>query len=99
LLAEKWPEPLYPTDKTQKGFGLIRKLILPGKHIYSSPLCISEVRKRIEEGNMEEFVMASIDKEGEVNIHASAKDLIGGVGLFEVGKNILIQQQTMIDYE
>jgi hypothetical protein len=60
---------------------------------------IDEVRKRIEEGNMEEFVMASIDKEGEVNIHASAKDLIGGVGLFEVGKNILIQQQTMIDYE
>ncbi len=48
LLAEKWPEPLYPTDKTQKGFGLIRKLILPGKHIYSAPLCISEVRKRIE---------------------------------------------------
>jgi len=39
---------------------------------------IDEVRKRIEEGNMEEFVMASIDKEGEVNIHASAKDLIGG---------------------
>ena len=60
---------------------------------------IDEVRKRIEEGNMEEFVMASIDKEGEVNIHASAKDLIGGVGLFEIGKNILIQQQTMIDYE
>jgi hypothetical protein len=60
---------------------------------------IDEVRKRIEEGNMEEFVMASIDKHGEVNIHASAKDLIGGVGLFEIGKNILIQQQTMIDYE
>ena len=60
---------------------------------------IDEVRKRIEEGNMEEFVMASIDKHGEVNIHASAKDLIGGVGLFEIGKNILIQQQNMIDYE
>jgi len=60
---------------------------------------IDEVRKRIEEGNMEEFVMASIDKHGEVNIHASAKDLIGGVGLFEIGKNILIEQQTMIDYE
>jgi hypothetical protein len=43
--------------------------------------------------------MSSIDKEGEVLIHASVKDLIGGVGLFEVGKNILIQQQTMIDYE
>jgi hypothetical protein len=43
--------------------------------------------------------MASIDKEGEVNIHASVKDLIGGVGLFEVGKNILISQQTVFDYD
>lgn len=60
---------------------------------------IDEVRKRIEDGSMEEFVMSSIDKEGEVVIHASVKDMIGGVGLFEIGKNILIQQQTMIDYE
>lgn len=60
---------------------------------------IEEVRKRIEDGSMEEFVMASIDNDGEVNIHASVKDLIGGVGLFEIGKNILISQQTMIDYE
>jgi N-formylglutamate deformylase len=48
LLAETWPEPLRPTDKTQKGFGLIRKLILPSKPIYAAPLCISEVRQRIE---------------------------------------------------
>ena len=47
LLAENWPEPLQPTDKTQKGFGLIRKLILPGKPIYAEPLSIDEVRKRI----------------------------------------------------
>lgn len=60
---------------------------------------IDEVRKRIEEGTIEEFVMTSIDKEGEVQIHASCKDLIGGVGLYEIGKNILIQQQTMIDFE
>jgi N-formylglutamate deformylase len=48
LLAETWPVPLRPTDKTQKGFGLIRKLILPGKPIYATPLCISEVQQRIE---------------------------------------------------
>lgn len=48
LLASAWPEPLRPTDKTQKGFGLIRKLILPGKPIYAAPLCIDEVRQRIE---------------------------------------------------
>ncbi len=60
---------------------------------------IDGVRAMIDSGEIEEFVMTSIDKDGEVKIHASCKDLIGGVGLFEIGKNILIQQQTMIDYE
>jgi hypothetical protein len=60
---------------------------------------IDGVRKLIESGEMEEFIMTSIDKDGEVKIHASIKDLIGGVGLFEIGKNILISQQTMLDYD
>jgi hypothetical protein len=60
---------------------------------------IDGVRKLIEDGELDEFVMTSIDKDGEVKIHASIKDLIGGVGLFEIGKNILISQQTMLDYE
>jgi hypothetical protein len=60
---------------------------------------IDNVRKLIESGSIEEFVMTSIDKDGEVQIHVSADDLVGGVGLFEIGKNILITQQTMIDYE
>lgn len=60
---------------------------------------IDEVKRQIEEGTIEEFVMTSMDKDGEVQIHASCKDFIGGVGLYEIGKNILIQQQTMIDFE
>lgn len=60
---------------------------------------IDGVRELIESGEMEEFIMSSIDKDGEVKIHASIKDLIGGVGLFEIGKNILISQQTMLDYD
>jgi len=60
---------------------------------------IDGVRQMIESGEIEEFVMTSIDKDGEVKIHASIKDLIGGIGLYEIGKNILIQQQTMVDYE
>lgn len=55
---------------------------------------LDDLRKRIEEGDLEEFVVASMDDEGEVEIHVCVKDLVGGVGLFEIGKNILIQQQS-----
>lgn len=60
---------------------------------------IEEVKKRIEEGEIEEFVMTSIDRDGEVKIHVCTKDMVGGVGLFEIGKTILFQQHTMGDYE
>jgi hypothetical protein len=52
---------------------------------------LEEMRKRIEEGEIKEFVAASVTKEGDVQIHASILDLPGGVGLFEIGKLQLIQ--------
>jgi len=58
---------------------------------------LDDLRKQIENGHIEEFVVSSMTKDGEVEIHASVKDLIGGVGLFEIGKNILISQQTLAD--
>lgn len=57
---------------------------------------LDDLRKRIEEGDLEEFVVASMDGEGNVEIHVCVKDLIGGVGLYEVGKNILIQQSNNV---
>lgn len=60
---------------------------------------VDYLRNQIEEGKIEEFVVASMNTEGEVSIHANIKDLVGGIGLFEIGKNILIQQQNLINYE
>lgn len=55
---------------------------------------LDDIRKRVEEGHIEEFVVASMDRDGDVEIHVCVKDLVGGVGLYEIGKNILIQQQS-----
>lgn len=54
---------------------------------------LDDLRRQIENGEIEEFVISSIGADGEVQIHTVIKDLIGGVGLFEVGKNILMEQQ------
>ena len=50
---------------------------------------LDEMKARVEAGDMTEFVAASIDAEGEVNIHIFALDIPGAVGLFEIGKNVL----------
>lgn len=55
---------------------------------------VEEIRKRIEAGTIQEFVAASIDDEGDVQIHACVKDIAGGVGMFEIGKHILISQEA-----
>lgn len=54
---------------------------------------IDVVKSMIESGEIDEFVMASSNQDGSVQIHASIKDALGGVGLFEIGKRILIDQQ------
>jgi hypothetical protein len=53
---------------------------------------IDELRRRVEAGDMTEFVGASTDAQGEVNIHIYALDIPGAVGMFEIGKNILLNQ-------
>lgn len=55
---------------------------------------LDEMRRQIEEGNIKEFVAASGNAEGNVQIHVSCLDLPGGVGLFEIGKNHLIQMES-----
>lgn len=60
---------------------------------------LDDLRKKIDEGTIDEFVIASIDTDGEVQIHVCVKDVVGGVGLFEIGKNILFQQQMVNPYE
>lgn len=48
----------------------------------------------VEEGRMKEFVACSIDRDGECQIHASAQDLPGAIGLFEIGKHLLITSEA-----
>lgn len=55
---------------------------------------IEYMKKEIEEGNIKEFVACSIDTDGICQIHVSAMDLPGSIGLFEVGKHLLIQQEA-----
>lgn len=55
---------------------------------------IDHMRKCIENGEISEFVAASISENGETQIHACAMDLPGGVGLFEIGKFILMSSEV-----
>lgn len=48
----------------------------------------------IESGEIKELVAASISEDGEAQIHVAAMDLPGAVGLFEIGKHILITQDN-----
>jgi hypothetical protein len=49
------------------------------------------MRKEIESGDIKEFVACSMDNDGIAQIHVAAMDLPGSVGLFEIGKHLLIQ--------
>lgn len=54
---------------------------------------IDHMRKCIENGEISEFVAASISESGETQIHACTMDLPGGVGLFEIGKFIMMNSE------
>jgi N-formylglutamate amidohydrolase len=47
LLDGPWPGPLAPTQKTELGLGLIRKLAVPGVPVYDRKLTVAEVQQRI----------------------------------------------------
>lgn len=51
---------------------------------------IDAFRERIEDNEIEEFVLSSVNKEGEVRIYVFVNDLLGGIGLFELGKQSFI---------
>jgi hypothetical protein len=53
---------------------------------------IDDLRERVEAGDIDEFVAASIDTEGDVQLHACVKDALGGVGALEIAKQIFISQ-------
>jgi len=48
LLAEPWPGPLAPSEKSRLGYGLIWRNLRAGVPIYDRPLTVAEVQHRID---------------------------------------------------
>lgn len=57
---------------------------------------LAEIQRQVESGEIREFVACSMSEEGDAQIHASCLDLVGGVGLFEIGKHLLIESDKML---
>lgn len=57
---------------------------------------LNEIRRQIEEGKIKEFVACSMSEDGDAQLHASCLDLVGGVGMFEVGKHLLIESDKLL---
>lgn len=57
---------------------------------------IDAMRLMVQSGEISEFVAASIDSDGITQIHICAMDLPGSIGLFEIGKHLLISGETGI---
>jgi hypothetical protein len=55
---------------------------------------LDHLRKQVEDGDITEFVVSSIDEEGNVQIHVACMDFPGAIGLFEIGKHILISKEA-----
>ena len=55
---------------------------------------LNYMKKLVENGNILEFVACSLDEDGLSQIHVSTLDVPGAVGLFEIGKHTLIQQEA-----
>ena len=53
---------------------------------------IDHMKQGIEAGEIQEFTATSLDSNGEAQIHCYVGDVAVGVGLFEIGKNILMTQ-------
>lgn len=52
------------------------------------------MRKQVATGAIREFVGVSLDEDGLTQIHVSTLDIPGAIGLFEIGKHILISQEA-----
>jgi len=58
---------------------------------------LEDLQRQVEAGEVNEFVIASVDGDGEVAVHACVDDFLGGVGLIEIGKQIMMAQQHYSD--
>lgn len=55
---------------------------------------LDAMRHMVQTGEVKEFVACSVDDDGIAQIHVCALDLPGSVGMFEIGKHLLIAAET-----
>ena len=60
---------------------------------------LDEMRERVLNKELIEFVACSLDDKGLPILHVSGSDYTTGVGLFEIGKNIFIRYMEDWDEE
>ncbi|MCG6954419.1 MAG: N-formylglutamate amidohydrolase [Gemmatimonadetes bacterium] len=48
MIEGSWPGAVSPTEKSKRGLGLIRRLVVPGVPVYDRRLSVEEVQRRIE---------------------------------------------------
>jgi hypothetical protein len=53
---------------------------------------LEEMREQIEAGEITDFVAVSILDDGDTQIHVMIDNLPSAVGLYEIGKHMVIQQ-------
>ena len=58
---------------------------------------LEHMKNAVEAGEIKEFVACSLDDDGIAQIHVSAMDLPGSIGLFEIGKHLLISQESFVE--
>jgi hypothetical protein len=56
---------------------------------------LENIKEQIEAGTIAEFVACSVDQDGIAQIHVAAMDMPGAVGMYEIGKHLLINDQTL----
>lgn len=55
---------------------------------------LNEMRQQIEAGEIVEFVAVSVLEDGEPQIHSLVRDLPTAIGLYEIGKHMIIQREA-----
>jgi len=55
---------------------------------------IDAMRLMVQSGEIAEFVAASIDEDGITQVHVCTLDLPGAIGLYEIGKHLVIAGET-----
>ena len=47
LLAEPWPRPFHPSDRAERGLGVVRRLVRPDLAVYDRKLAVAEIEARL----------------------------------------------------